>query len=171
MHCIFLRFALNVTILSKNSNFFLSLLLLQFVNKSNMRNTIMKTSLYNVDPFKAHFYIVKLGLQGYTLFFLFLFKKIEAVLTSTHNLCFEQNYENDQNFLSENLHLLVVKFSVHLNRQVFAMQATDTGHCTTKIINQMQQRQNGKSLPHHREKCIIKRQHLGFMRFLIVSFP
>ena len=27
---------------------------------------------------------------------------IEAVLTSTHNLCFEQKYEKYQNFLSEN---------------------------------------------------------------------
>ena len=40
---------------------------------------------------------------------------------STHNLCFEQNYEKYQNCLSENLHLLVVKFSVYLNRRVFVM--------------------------------------------------
>ena len=33
-----------------------------------------ETCLYNVDPIKPHFYIVKLGLQGYTLFFLFLLK-------------------------------------------------------------------------------------------------
>ena len=45
-------------------------------------------------------YIVKLGLQGYTIFFFFLLKNIdcvyslEAVLMSTHNLCFEQKYEN-----------------------------------------------------------------------------
>ena len=36
---------------------------------------IRKTYLYNFDPLKLHFYIVKLGLQGYTLFFLFLLKK------------------------------------------------------------------------------------------------
>ena len=40
---------------------------------------------------------------------------------STHNLCFEQKYENYQNFLSENFHVLVVKFSVYLNRHGFAM--------------------------------------------------
>ena len=40
---------------------------------------------------------------------------------STHNLCFEQNYEKYQNFLSENFHFLVVKFSVYLNRRVFVM--------------------------------------------------
>ena len=45
----------------------------------------------------------------------------EAVLTSTHNLCFEQKHEKYKNFLSENFHVLVVKFSVYLNRHVFVM--------------------------------------------------
>ena len=40
---------------------------------------------------------------------------------STHNLCFEQEYEKCQNFLSENFQFLVVKFSVYLNRGVFIM--------------------------------------------------
>ena len=39
----------------------------------------------------------------------------------THNLCFEQKYEKYHNFLSENFHFLVVKFSVYLNRHVFVM--------------------------------------------------
>ena len=43
------------------------------------------------------------------------------VLTSTHNLCFEQKYEKYQNFLSEKFHFLVIKFSVYLNRRVFEM--------------------------------------------------
>ena len=37
-----------------------------------------------------------------------------------------------QNFLSENFHVLVVKFSVYLNRQVFVMYAFVAGlgpHC------------------------------------------
>ena len=33
---------------------------------------IMKTCLCNFDLLKLHFYIEKIGLQGYTLFFLFL---------------------------------------------------------------------------------------------------
>ena len=50
---------------------------------------IKKTNLYNFEPLKPRFYIVKLGLQGYTLFCFILFKKLgKAVLTSTHNLCF-----------------------------------------------------------------------------------
>ena len=42
------------------------------------RYIITKTYLYNFDHLKPHFYIVKLGWQGYTLFFLFLFKNIEC---------------------------------------------------------------------------------------------
>ena len=55
-------------------------------------------------------------MHGYTLFFLFLLKNIdcgysleplvEAVLKSTHNLCFEQKYEKYQNFLLFFLFLL-----------------------------------------------------------------
>ena len=92
---------------------------------------ITKTCLYNGDPLKLHFYVVKLRYTGYILFFLFLLKKhriwvlirtaleyrlAEAVLTSTHIQCFEKKYEIYQNFLSENLHFLVVKHSVYLNR-------------------------------------------------------
>ena len=42
---------------------------------------------------------------------------------STHYLCFEQKYEEYQNFSSEIFHFLVVKFSVYLNRHVFVMKA------------------------------------------------
>ena len=46
---------------------------------------------------------------------------IEAVLTSTHNLCFEQKYEKYRSFLSENFQFLEGKFSIYLNRRVFVM--------------------------------------------------
>ena len=46
---------------------------------------------------------------------------IKTVLTSTHNLCFEQKYEKYQIFLSENFQFLVAKFSICLNRRVFVM--------------------------------------------------
>ena len=39
-----------------------------------LRCVITKTCLYSLDPLEPHFYIVKLGLQGYTLFFLILLK-------------------------------------------------------------------------------------------------
>ena len=75
------------------------------------RQLITKTCLYNVDPLKPHFYIVKLGLTGVyitSVFFLFLLKNIDCGFslepprrggsTSTHNLCFEQKYEKYPNF-------------------------------------------------------------------------
>ena len=40
---------------------------------------------------------------------------------STHNLCFEQKYENIRFFLPKNFQFLVVKFSVYLNRHVYVM--------------------------------------------------
>ena len=46
---------------------------------------------------------------------------VEAVLTSTHNLCLEEKYENYQNYSSESFNFLLVKFSVYLNRRVFVM--------------------------------------------------
>ena len=54
---------------------------------------------------------------------------MEAVLTNIHNLCFEQKSDKYQNFLSENFHFLVVKFSVYLNRHVFVMFCT--GHASS----------------------------------------
>ena len=66
---------------------------------------IRKTCPCNVYPLKPNFYIAKLGYAGVYLFFLFLLQNIdcggggggrgggglaEAVLTCTHNLCFEQ---------------------------------------------------------------------------------
>ena len=89
--------------------------------------------LYNFDPLKPHFYTVKLGFTGVHIIFLIFAQKhrlrtcknhlIEPVLTSTHNLCFEQKYmyEKYHFFLSENFQFLGVKFSIYLNRRVFVM--------------------------------------------------
>ena len=89
---------------------------------------ITKTCLYNFDPLKTHFYIVKPGFTGVYIIFLISAQKHrlwvldEAVLTSTHNLYFEQKYEKYQNFLSKHFQCLVVIFSVNLNRRVFVME-------------------------------------------------
>ena len=70
--------------------------------------SITKTCLYNFDPLKPHFYIVKLEFTGVYIIFRISVQNIdcgyslepprrgEAVLMSTHNLCFEQKYENYQ---------------------------------------------------------------------------
>ena len=93
--------------------------------------SITKTYLYNFDPLKPHFYIVKLGFTGVYIIFVISAQNIdceyslnrldEAVLTSTNNLCLEQKYEKYQNFYMKNCHALVVKFSVYLNRRVFVI--------------------------------------------------
>ena len=88
----------------------------------------MKTCLYNFDPLKPHFYIVKLGFIGVNIIFLISARKhrlwvlVLTVLTGTHNLCFEQKYEKYQSFSSENFQFfLEVKFTIYLNRRVFVM--------------------------------------------------
>ena len=48
----------------------------------------------------------------------------ELVLTSTHNLCFEQKYENIRNVDLKIFLFLVVKFSIYLNRSVFVMYSS-----------------------------------------------
>ena len=46
----------------------------------------------------------------------------EAVPTNALNLCFEQKYENCQNFSSESFHFFGGKIlSIYLNRRVFVM--------------------------------------------------
>ena len=71
----------------------------------------MLTSLFNVDPLTANFYIVRLGFTGeYIYCFIFALKHrlwvlSEAVLTCTHDLRFEQKQEEKYPKLStENCH-------------------------------------------------------------------
>ena len=90
---------------------------------SIMRAVITKTCLYNFDPLKPHFYIVKLGFIGVYTIFLFLLKNIicgyslepprRGGSNEYHNLCFEQKYDKYLNFLSENFQFFGSKiFSV-----------------------------------------------------------
>ena len=102
---------------------------------------ITKTRLYSFDPLKPHFYIVKLGFIGVYIIFLISAKKhglwvlvrTEAVLTSTHNLRFEQKYEKCQSFLCEYFQFLEVKFSIYLNMHVFVMLWSLSPFCISKM--------------------------------------
>ena len=92
---------------------------------------ITKTCLYNFDPHKPHFYIVKLGFTGVYIIFLISGQNIDCGYTlelphrggSNEYLqsMFWAEIKKYQNFSSENFHLLVVKFSIYLNRHVFVM--------------------------------------------------
>ena len=96
----------------KKESDFLTILTRSFLLKTQFRNShkenssIKKTRIYNFDPLKPHFYIVKLGFTGVNIIF----------------LIFKQKYEKISDlFLSESFLFLVVKFSMHLNRRVFVM--------------------------------------------------
>ena len=84
---------------------------------------ITKTCLYNFDPLKPHFFIVKLGFTGVYIIFLISAPKhrLWVLVRTAHNLCFEQKYEKYQSFLPENFRFLEVEFSIYLNRHVFVM--------------------------------------------------
>ena len=94
---------------------------------------IKKTRLYNFDPLKPHFYIVKLGFTGVYIFFLFLLKNIDCGYSLEpprrggsneypQSMFLSRNMKKISEFLSQNFQFLVVKFSVYLNRHVFVMQ-------------------------------------------------
>ena len=85
-----------------------------------------------LTPRKPHFLYSKTGFYRDRHYFSYVLHEnincsnplkrlAETVLTSTHNLCFEQKYEKYQSFLSENFQFLLVKFSIYLNRHVFVM--------------------------------------------------
>ena len=92
---------------------------------------ITKTRLHNFDPLKAHFYIVELAFTRVYIIFLFQLKNTDygyslepprqGVLTSTYIYVLSRNMKNIRIFLSENFHVLSVKFSVYLNRHLFIM--------------------------------------------------
>ena len=92
---------------------------------------ITKTSLYNFDPLKPHFYIVNLGITGVYIIFLISAQNIDCgyslepprwgVLTSAHNLCFERKYKKYQIFYLKNFHFWRWNCLLYLNRLVFVM--------------------------------------------------
>ena len=81
----------------------------------------MLTLPCNVDPLTPHFYIKNWGLQGYSFFHIFVLKhrlwvlvRTASVLTCTHNLCLEQNYENNKK-TTENGHFYSLKKSQYIS--------------------------------------------------------
>ena len=85
---------------------------------------ITKTYLYNYDPLKPHFYIVKLGFTGVYVIFLISAQNIDCGYSlepprrggsnEYHNLCFVQKYEKYQSFLSEFFQFLEMKIFLYI---------------------------------------------------------
>ena len=93
---------------------------------------ITKTCLYNFDPLKPHFYIVKLGFTGvYIIFFLFLLKNIDCGYSLEPPRRGGSNEYPESMFWAELWKISVfylkifsfleLKFSIYLNRRVFVM--------------------------------------------------
>ena len=94
--------------------------------------SITKTRLYNIDPLKPHFYIVKLGFTGVYIIFLISAQNIDCEYSLepphrggsneyTQSLFWAEIWKISEFFLSENCQFLEVKFSIYLNRSVFVM--------------------------------------------------
>ena len=91
---------------------------------------ITKTRLYNIDPLKPHFYIVKLGFTGVWIIFSYLCLKHILWYSLEPPRRGGSEYPQSMfwaeiwklsDFLSENFMFLKVKFSIYLNRHVFVM--------------------------------------------------
>ena len=90
------------------------------------------TCLYNFNPLKPNFYIVKLGFTGVYFIFLISAQKHRLwVLVKTASArrfervpqiyVLSRNMKNIRVFLSEYFQFLEAKFSKYLNRRVFVM--------------------------------------------------
>ena len=97
-----------------------------------LAHTITKTCLYNFDPLKPHFYIVKLGFTGVYIIFLISAQKHRLwVLVRTApprrfwrvpTIYFlSRNTKNIRVFYLKNCRFLEVNVSIYLNRRVFIM--------------------------------------------------
>ena len=97
-----------------------------------MRMLITKTRLFNFDPLKPHFYIVKLGFTEAYIIFLISAKNIDCGYSLEpprrgssneypQSMFWAEIWRISDFFLSENFHFLVMKFSLYLNRLVFIM--------------------------------------------------
>ena len=95
-------------------------------------STITKTCLYNVDPLKPHFYIVKVGFTGVYINFFISAQNIDCGYSLEppcrggsneypQSVFLSRNKKNIRFFYLKTFIFLVVKFSVYLNRFVFVM--------------------------------------------------
>ena len=92
---------------------------------------ITKTYLYNFDPLKPHFYIIKLGSTGVYIIFLISVQNIDCGYSLEppwrggsneypQSMFFAEIWKISL-FLSEKFQLLEITFSIYLNRLVFVM--------------------------------------------------
>ena len=106
-----------------------------------IRATITKTYLYNFDPLKPHFYIVKLRFTGVYIIFLISAQNIDCGHSLkpprrggsneySQSMFWAEIWKNIWIFYLKICQFLVVKFSIYLNRRVFVM-----GSCVLHILS------------------------------------
>ena len=109
---------------------------------------ITKTCLYNFDPMKPSFYIVKLGFAGVYIIFVISAKNIDCGYSLEpprqggsdeypQSMFRAEIWKNIRVFVSENFQFLEVKFSICLNRRVVVMGiciTTWSPHTELKIL-------------------------------------
>ena len=96
---------------------------------------ITKTYLYNFDPLKPHFYIVKLGFTGVYIIFLISARNIDCGYSlepprrggskEYPQSIFWAEIWKILAFLSENFQFLEMNCSIYLNRRVFVMTSPE----------------------------------------------
>ena len=101
--------------------------------------SITKTCLYNIDPLKPHFYIVKLGFTGVYIIFLISVQNIDCGYSLEpprrggsnvypQSMFWAEMWKILKLFLSEKFRFLEVKVSIYLNRRVFVMKLRFPGY-------------------------------------------
>ena len=114
----------------------------QSQNKGRWNYPSRKHIYITFTPFNPTSIQQNWGLQGYTLFFLFLLNNIDCgyslELPRRHgsneypqSMFWAENWKLSE-FLSGNLQFLVVKFSIYLNRRVFLMPTHKEGRTATQ---------------------------------------
>ena len=97
---------------------------------------ITKTNLYNFDPLKPHFYIVKLGFTGVYIIFRISAQNIDCGYSLEpprrggsneypQSMFRAEIWKKYLSFISENVQFLEVKFSIYLYRHVFVMSGSN----------------------------------------------
>ena len=100
-----------------------------------MMINITQTCLYNFDPLKSHFYIVKLGFTGVYIIFLISVQNIDYAYSLEpprrggsngypQSLFWAEIWKILEFFYLKSLGFWRLKFSVHLNKSVFVMKAS-----------------------------------------------
>ena len=103
---------------------------------------ITKTCLYNFDPLKPHFYIVKLGFTGVYIIFLISAPSSRRFQRVPTIYVLSRKYKISDFFKLKISYFLVIKFSVYFNRHVFVMAYKKLGSLAQRTLIRLGGRQS-----------------------------